>query len=437
VQADSLLLTSPNATFLTGRQTAKIKASALHKQLAPWLDRCVVRYVALSGGQIRLPNMAAKPTVHAITVQATDLRIDSLSAHDPARIFYARAWTVRTGPATGVLDVPFYRARYEKLHLDSRTGVAQADGLTLTPTMSPSQFARRKRTASSRLTARIPQLRIAGLDCAALARNGSVVARSLELRNPRLQVTGNDSYPKSTELSIVSPEQLRRLPFQVNIGTLKISNLNFQSSEVAKEGSIPIVCTLTQLNASISPFTNAHRPKTAGPSIGRVSGWLEGKCYMEGIFKFDFNDPKGRHSLVGSFGATPFAILNPISEPGALIRFERGRVERIQCNFQFSRSGARGTVWARYADLKISLLKNNPGPDPDKKNIFTRAESLLANTLVVRENNPRRPGKALEVGKVEIGRDLTHSVFWVWRMALIEGLLSSVGVPDAFTDTME
>ncbi|MBC6607242.1 hypothetical protein H8B13_10470 [Hymenobacter sp. BT188] len=435
VQADSLLLTSPDATLLASSPTTKTKTLPLHEQLAPWLNRCVLRHVSLSGGQFRLPNIAGAPVVQAVRLQATDVRIDSLGASDPARIFYARAWKVRTGPATAVVDAPFYRAHYEKLHLDTRTGIAQADGLTLIPTMGPAEFARRKRLSASRLTARLTKLRLVGLDCAALARNGILVAKALELHNPRLQLTGDENYPPSTDLSVVSPEQLRRLPIRVNLGTAKIINLSFQSSEIAKGSKIPVDFTITRLNANISPFTNIPDSRIAGLSIGRVSGWLEGKCFMQGVFKFNFTDPQGRHSLVGSFGPTPFAILNPVSEPSARIRFERGQVEYIQCNFQFDRRGARGTVWTRYSDLKVSFIKRSRGPD--KKNIFTRAESFLTNRLVVRGNNPRRPGQALEPGKVEIGRDLTHSVFWVWRMAMIEGLLSSVGVPDAFTDTME
>ncbi len=58
---------------------------------------------------------------------------------------------------------------------------------------------------------------------------------------------------------------------------------------------------------------------------------------MEGVFRFDLRDPQGSHSFEGSFGATPFAILNPVSEPAAFIRFERGRVQRILCKLQFSR----------------------------------------------------------------------------------------------------
>jgi hypothetical protein len=435
VQADSLLLTSPDATFLAGSPTQKTRSAPLHERLAPWLDRCVLQYVALSGGQFRLPDIAGAPTVRAVSLQATDLRIDSLGGRDPARIFYARAWKVRTGPATAVVDAPFYRIGYQKLQLDSRTGVAQADGVTLTPTMGPAEFARRKRRAASRLTARLHQLRLVGLNCAALARDKALVAKVLELRNLRLQVVGDENYPESTELSVVSPEQLSKLPFRVNLGTAKITNMSFQSSEIAKGSKVPVNFSINRLYASISPFTNSSEPRTAGHSVGRVSGWLAGKCFMQGVFKFNFTDPQGGHSWAGSFGPTPFATLNPVSEPGARIRFERGQVERIQCNFQFDRRGARGTVWARYSDLKVSFIKNSRGPD--KKNIFTRVESLLTNKLVVRGNNPRRPGQALEPGTVEIGRDLTHSVFWVWRMAMIEGLLSSVGVPDAFTDTME
>jgi hypothetical protein len=166
-----------------------------------------------------------------------------------------------------------------------------------------------------------------------------------------------------------------------------------------------------------------------------VSGWLEDKCKLEGVFRFNLLDPQGSHSFEGAFGAAPFAILNPVTEPAAFIRFERGRVQRLACKIQFNRQGAHGTVWTRYSDLKVSLLKKAPGPD--KKNILTRLGSLLTNKVVVRDNNPRRPGQALEPGQVDVERDLRFSVFRVWRVAVVDGVLDSFGVPEVIADKVE
>ena len=430
LRADSLLFTAPNITFVAAKSAGKTEA--LHEQLAPWLRRGVLRYVGVSGGQLQLPGLSEAPTFRAIEVSGHDLVLDSLAAQDTKRMYYARAWQVRTGPATAMIEAPFYRARYEKFSLDTRTGAALADNLTLTPTMGPAEFARRKGQSVSRLTVQLAQLRLNGLDCAALARNGALIAKVLELRNPRMQVTSDANYPQPARHSTVTPEQIGKLPFRVDIDVARIINFHFRSAEIVQGASVPGVFAITRFNANISHLTN--KPG-APPTIGRVSGYLEDKCLMEGVFRFDLRDPQGSHSFEGSFGAAPFAILNPVSEPAAFIRFERGRVQRISCKLQFSRAGSSGTVWARYSDLKVSLLKKNPGPD--KKNILTRIGSLATNKLIVRDNNPRQAGKALVPGQVEVDRDLRYSVFRVWRVAVVDGVLSSFGVPEAIADKVE
>ncbi|GAB2474309.1 hypothetical protein GCM10011375_24660 [Hymenobacter qilianensis] len=435
LQADSLILTAPDVTFIASTSKQPTKTKAIHEQLPPWLRRCVLRYVALSGGQMRLPGLSVAPVVRAIEVKGNDLWVDSLSALDTKRIFYARAWRVSTGPATGLIDAPYYRARYEKLVLDTSTGLAQADGLTLTPTMSTPEFALRKAQSVPRMVVQIPQLRLAGLDYGLLAREGNLVAGLLELRNPRFQVTSNANYPQPARPSSVTPEQLQKLPFRLNVALARIVNFNFRSAEIVKGGSVPGIFTLTRFNASITHLTNVPAVAAAHPSIGRVSGWLQDKCLVEGVFRFNLRDPQGGHSFTGSFGPAPFAILNSVSEPAAFIRFDKGRVERILCKVQFTKQGANGTLWARYSDLKVSLLKKKPGPD--KKNLLTRAGSLLTNTFIVRDNNPRKPSQRLEPGPVQIDRDLRYSVFRVWRVAVVDGMLSSFGVPEVIADKVE
>ena len=371
LQADSLILNKPTVTFIAGKQPANSPTKQLHEQLPSWLRRCAVRVLALSGGQIELPGLSVAPTIRAITVRGQDVRLDSLSARDKARVFYARAWQLSTGPGTGVLDAPFYRARYEKLYLDTRTGAAQADGLALTSTLSAAEFARRKAQAVPRMTVRIGQLRLAGLDYAALAREGAVLAKALELHNPRLDVTSDANYPQPARPSTVTPEQLRQLPFRLDIGLARIINFNFRSAEIVRGGSVPGLFSFTRFNASITHLTNAPRPENAPQTIARVSGWIENNCLVDSAFRFNLRDPLGSHSFLGTFGAAQFAMLNPVSEPAAFIRFERGRVQRMVCQLQFSRQGAQGRVWARYSDLKIVLLNKQPGPD--RKNVLTRA----------------------------------------------------------------
>ena len=55
----------------------------------------------------------------------------------------------------------------------------------------------------------------------------------------------------------------------------------------------------------------------------------------------------------------------------------------------------------------------------------------------MRDNNPRRPGQVLEPGQVQVDRDLRYSVFRVWRVAVVDGVLSSFGVPKIIAEKVE
>jgi hypothetical protein len=81
-------------------------------------------------------------------------------------------------------------------------------------------------------------------------------------------------------------------------------------------------------------------------------------------------------------------------------------------------------MWAEYEDLKLVLLNRQ-----NERGVLHRLETTLVNGLLLRDDNPRRPGQPLKPGAIASRRELRYSVFTLWRQGIVSGMLHSAGVP--------
>ncbi|HEU4323764.1 MAG TPA: hypothetical protein VFS21_11500, partial [Roseiflexaceae bacterium] len=178
-----------------------------------------------------------------------------------------------------------------------------------------------------------------------------------------------------------------------------------------------------------------RRMSAARPAVLRATAYLQGRCRLQATAWLPLLDRRGTHRVEGTFSRAPFAILNSITEPSRFVRFERGQSEQLRVRLLVNREGVRGTMWARYSDLKVDILSNKGG-GPDRQTLPTKAGSKVVNALLIRNNNPRREGEALKLGTIRSDRDLRASVFLIWLQGLNSGLLNSMGVPGKLAEEL-
>ncbi|WP_460677381.1 hypothetical protein [Hymenobacter coalescens] len=424
LQADSLLLTAPRLALALPAQAPP----PLHQALAPYLRRVLLGHVVVAGGRLRLTRTKLAPQLADLHLHGTDVRVDAAAARDPRRVLYARDWTARSGPGQLTIDAPYYRVGWQGLRLDTRARTLQLSGGLIRPTMSPDGLARSKGHQASHLTLRVPTVAVTGLDFGGLLRK-AVRAQTVELRSLRLQIIGNAKYPLGSKLALVTPENVRRLPFRLDVRTLRVRDFLLAIKFTGQRARRPGYFRITRFNGTGTNLTNDPRRMTAArPAVLRVTAYLQDRCRLQVTAWLPLLDAQGRHRLEGTFGPAPFAILNSITEPTRFARFERGQVRHIRVRLQVNRQQVTGTMWARYSDLKVDMLSGKGG-GPDRQTFLTKVVSKAANVLVVRNDNPRRRGEALKVGTVRSDRDLRYSVFTIWLQGVNSGLLNSVGVP--------
>ncbi|WP_226176574.1 hypothetical protein [Hymenobacter lucidus] len=432
LRLDSLVLVEPRLTAAPPVQPPP----ALHTLLAPYFSQVRLAQLRVSNGTLRLTGIPNKPTFQEVKLLADDVLLTAAGARDAARIWYARSWELRTGRVQSTVSAPVYWLGIRSTELVTRTGLVRANGITLRPTMTPNALARYKQHQTPHITVRAVRAQISGLDFAALAHRGSLLARHLDLRRLRVHIKGDGRFPLNPKASLVTQESLARLPMRLNVRRLTLTDTDLATSYIGpttnRQGNI----TFNRINVTLTNLTNDPRLMTAAtPLVGTASGWLQNSWSVRVKVRIPLLDPAGRHSGEGTFGPGSITLLNSMTEPTRLVRFESGDVRRATVRFQANRQQITGTMQAEYTNLKLTLLSQQGGPD--QKTLLTKIGSKLLNGLVVRDENPRSLGPdRLKVGSLQSRRDLRVSVFSLWRQGLVSGLLNSIGAPKKVAQTI-
>lgn len=431
LQADTLRLTRPRLRLAVPAQAPP----PLHVALAPYLRRVLLGRLELQGAQVQLSRLTLAPQLADVRLSGRDIRVDSAAFRDPRRVLYARDWQGRSGAGQLSIDAPYYRLRWAGLQLATRAGTLRLTRGLLRPTMSPDALARRKGHQASHLTLQIPEVQVRGLDYYGLLHQ-ALRARTVTLPGLRLGIIGNARYPLGSKLALVTPENVRRLPFRLDVRRLEVRDLGIRIKFTGRLARRPGYMAITRLNGTATNLTNdPRRMSAARPAMLRATGYLQGRCRFSATAWLPLLDPQGRHRLVGTFGPAPFAILNSITEPTRAARFKRGQVHGIRVQLQVNKQEVTGTMWARYSDLKVDLLSRQGG-GADRQKLLTKVVSKAANVLVIRDDNPRRRGQALRSAPVRSDRDLRYSVFTIWMQGVVSGMLRSIGVPGKMAEEL-
>ncbi|MDO7885521.1 hypothetical protein [Hymenobacter cheonanensis] len=402
-------------------------AQPLPALLAPYLRRVDLASLRVRHAEIQTTSGALRPIIQNINLEGRQLEISAAAARDPHRVAYARAWLASTGRIRAEYDAPFFHLAAAGLRLDTRRQTASLLGLAIQPTFSAAEQDRRKGEQSVHLAVRLPALRLLGLDFGQLARRGELLARTLVAERPTIEIASDGRAPLPSRPSIFTPLAVRKVPLLVSVQQVRVVQANVSLPYRSPRSPIVGHITLAGLSGSLHNLSNDPRRMTAAhPLTGQATARLQGQCPLALQLRIPLLDPLGRHQVSGTFGAAPFAILNPMIGPTRLFEFSSGQLHTMRFALRADLQQADGTMWAEYSGLKLKLLKSKDGGL--KTNLLTKIETGAANALFIRNNNPRADGR-LAPGRLRSRRDLRFAVFVLWRQALVSGLLNSAGVP--------
>ncbi|WP_158825278.1 hypothetical protein [Mucilaginibacter lacusdianchii] len=143
---------------------------------------------------------------------------------------------------------------------------------------------------------------------------------------------------------------------------------------------------------------------------------------------FNLTDSAKTYAYKGTLGPMNLEKFNSVSMPFALVKIASGKLNHFSFDVTGNRNEAHGHVTFLYNDLRIRILKND-STRYKKRPIV----SLMANALILKHNNPDKPGDVPRSVEVSYIRQPDTPFFkTIWK-TLAQGIKASAGY-DAATE---
>ncbi|MBT1686688.1 DUF748 domain-containing protein [Dawidia soli] len=304
----------------------------------------------------------------------------------------------------------------------------EADTLTIKPRYSKRAFARRVGVEADRFDGTVPYLSLRNVRLG-IGDSTFVTASRLET-STRLRVYRNKHYPFPNKTYTPLPvDALKRLPFFLDIDTLRLTRSYISYEEVGEEADSSGTVFFQDLDATITHITQDSTEK-APVMIAAANFMGKGKLSVQ----CTFSRTRKPAYLKGTLVAFPLSSLNDMLQPQAKIKIESGVMSLLAFQFHFNDVRSDGSVDLSYRDLKVSGLrkpkKRDRKKDRDKDNDGALKNEFLTfalNTFIQDDAGKLFTGEK-KTGTVLFYRDRKKAIFNFWWKSLFSGIKSSFNI---------
>ncbi|MEX2513892.1 MAG: hypothetical protein WD398_13385 [Cyclobacteriaceae bacterium] len=269
------------------------------------------------------------------------------------------------------------------------------------------------------------KLQVEGMEFQSYFRHGQIVADSLLLAGPELEVFRDK---RKTEDTTRRPkmihEVLKEMPKQINISEIIIDDA-YISYEERPDTKAPRAGKIyfDQVNGRISRFTNFETLLNEDDKMEvKAKANLLGKGAIDLEVTYFLNDESGKFLMNGKVGRMDLRELNPMIEPATRVALKNGTLNDLFFNISANDIEGTGQVIAKYQDLEIEILDKNY---QNNQNILRKIGAFLANKIVIPSFNPTKEGE-LKKGEVYFQREKHKFIFNYWWELVLSGLKSTV-----------
>jgi hypothetical protein len=362
-------------------------------------------------------------TFKELNLKATGLLIDSTTQTDRSRLLYCRDITARldhfrANTADGLCSYGFRSAT-----LSTKTSRLLVTGFVLEP-ISPEQFF--TKSINDRITVKLETVQLNDFDYLAYHNVQLFNASNLIISHGELGIYGNYKVgPKLTDRVITFPQVAAHTVEQTfHIDTVTVKRVDVLYSERNKKSGQSGTIRFKSTSGRILNLTNNKDSlKKKDLATASFATSLMGHGKLDLHFGFSMADKANSYNYKGHLGNFDLADINPVIMPLAMIKASSGKVHSLDFNFEATNKLTKGKVTVLYNDLKVNLLR----PDDSKKAVI----SFLANTFVINNNNPVKPGDVPRFGEVSYTRPYNSPFFKTLWQALLSGLKPGIGLGKA------
>jgi hypothetical protein len=364
-----------------------------------------------------------------IAVKLSDIVIDSTTQFDKKRFLFARDAQITLKNYVVPTSNNLYTFKVGVVSINATKQLLVARGISLQPYYSKQEFQQHTETQKERYDISIPSIVIRNTNWWDLINNQVLQASSADLGSVKASVYLDRRKPLApTEMRQFPQQMLMKIPMKLRIQKVTVGDLDLVYEEFSKVSKQAGKLYVSNLHGTISNLTNLPNAiKSNHITTVSASGMFMKTAPVTLGLSFDLTKyQSGAFSAqIESKTKVGAPTINPIAEPLGLFRVKTGELKQLVSDVSGDNRQASGNVTMLYDNLHITPLKADPGsPGELKKKSVT---SLIANTFVLKDENPSKDG---DVRKEDASFTRKSGTFFnlIWKTTLV-GILKTIGAP--------
>jgi hypothetical protein len=433
VIASKIKLSGPVVTMFNNRRGTKNNENdtsqttdKIYKILLRGLEKIKVDTIVITDADYHICKWPKGDTLFSgskINAQLLKINISDSTSTDTSRVLFAENATLDINKILIRRSGGLYHYSFNELRMLSAERSFTVKNLHITPLLDEAAFMRAYKWQTDRLDFDLYNLLFKQVNVQEIL-NGNLIANELIIKNARLKIFRDKSYPmqKESKLGHYPHQELLKIPIDVALKKVVVQSGFIEYKEKNPQTGSSGVVIFDDVSASLHNVNN--RRDNNGILTVNLNSRLLHKIPLTAKFQFYMNNKGGKFTVNGSMKSTDATIFNQLSKPMGLVEINSGTINSLDFNFICDDYKAKGIIRLLYNDLKVKILKQEETGNADYK--ARKVVSLLANMSIIDAN----PGKDKPVRIVTVNhkRDTYKSMFnLIWK-AIFEGAQKTVGI---------
>lgn len=399
--------TPPDTTSLYKKIAEQVGHFSLHNLFVQDID-FVYHNLTNENKQTRLKNL---------TINFTDILIDSTTQNDSTRFLYAKDANIFLKDYNMATPDSLYNFHIDSFALNASSHKLNMKNLSLKPRGNKENFSSKLDYYKDRYDVTVRSASIQYIDWWNLLSQEGFTARQVKLDDGNVEVFADRTLPDPHKNKVGNyPHQLlMRLKLPVTINNIDANNFKVTYIELnpktQKSGSI----VFDNIYGSFTNITNKPEEIAQNKYFSLdANAKLMGSGPLHASFKFDLTKADdGVFSLDVDLGAMDGKELNGATKSLGLFEIKSADIKKLQMHMTATNNRSNGTVTFYYDNLQVEVLKQD---DEEQNKLKKRGFlSFIANAFIIEKSNARND-KNKDPKYVYYKRDPEKSFFnLIWK----------------------
>jgi hypothetical protein len=365
----------------------------------------------------------AEHLVMNVSLSWNDVVINESSVNDTSRCLYSKNFTFDATGYSWSLQDSLYTITASAISLSSAKHELVIDSLKVKPNYSKPVFPTVKGAGSTRVAAVINKIELLGVNIKELLEKKYVSAHLLHVANGYLDVYKDKRYSHHGKRWKPMPQYaLRHAGISLSIDSVRLDDISVDFDQVTNEGLGPGKISFQHIYASTDKLSNSKEFLAAKPVCTmHAKANIMGNASTALVLTFQLADSNNTFTCKGKMSDMDLPALNAMVQNTGVMKFNRGKVDRLDFTAVFTEQSSHGIMYLAYHDLGAELLDKRSGKQGAKEKLLS-----FISRYKVPESNPEDPDEPLREGKIDYIRDTDKSVFGYFWKSLQTGIFSTM-----------